>query len=63
MDVTREPSEDAAQLRDCLDDLVSITALPAKWTGDDPDQVVNTVLDALMRTLRLSFVCVRLNDL
>ena len=37
-------------------------ALPALSTGSEPGQVVSTLLDALLGTLRLAFVCVRLND-
>ena len=60
------PLESAAdevnRLRDCLNDLVSITALPALSTGAEPGQSVSALLDALLATLRLSFVRVRLND-
>jgi PAS domain S-box-containing protein len=54
--------EEVARLRGCLHDLVSITALPALWTSGEPAQIVSTLLDALLGTLRLGFVCVRLND-
>jgi PAS domain S-box-containing protein len=48
-------------LRDCLNDLVSITTLPALSTGGEPRQIVSTLLDALLETLRLAFAYVRLN--
>ena len=63
MDAPRESStEEVTRLRDCLNDLVSIMALPALSTGGEPDQIVSTLLDALLGTLRLAFVSVRLND-
>ena len=55
-------TEEVTRLRECVDDLVGIMALPALWTGAEPPQIVSTVLDALLQILRLSFVCVRLND-
>jgi PAS domain S-box-containing protein len=56
------PAEEGARLSGCLDDLATIMALPAQWTGSDPAQIVSTVLDALLGTLELAFACVRLND-
>jgi PAS domain S-box-containing protein len=63
MDALRESSiEEVTRLRACLNDLVDIMALPILSTGGEPDQIVGTLLDALLGTLRLAFVCVRLND-
>src|SRR3712207_2642446 len=63
MDAPRESAtEEVARLRGCLHDLASITALPALWTSGEPAQIVSTVLDALLGTLRLGFVYTRLND-
>ena len=63
MDALREPpAEDVARLRDCLNDLVSVMALPALWAGGEPPRIVATLLDALMGMLHLAFVFVRLND-
>jgi len=47
-------------LQRCINDLVSLLALPAVWSGGDPSQVLNTLLDALMRMLRLDLVAVKL---
>jgi hypothetical protein len=55
-------AEEAARLRGCLNDLVSILALPALWAGGEPPQIVGTLLDALLGMLRLAFVFVRVND-
>ena len=63
MDAPLESAADEiTRLRDCLNDLVSLTALPAQWTGGEPADIVSTLLDTLLDTLRLAFVCVRLND-
>ena len=61
MDELREsPADEAARLRGCLNDLVSITALPALWTGAGPRHVARTLLDALGEMLGPGFVFVRL---
>jgi PAS domain S-box-containing protein len=63
MDAPYESSaHEVTRLRDCLNDLVNITAPPARWAGDEPTQMVSTLLDALLGSLRLSFVVVRVND-
>ena len=63
MDTAREYSvEEATRLRDCLNDVASIMALPAQSTAGEPGHVVATVLDALLEMLPAAFVCVRLND-
>jgi PAS domain S-box-containing protein len=49
-------------LQRCINDLVSLLALPAIWSGGDPSQVLHTLLDALVRMLRLDLVSVRLTD-
>ncbi|PWT80566.1 MAG: hypothetical protein C5B57_12015, partial [Blastocatellia bacterium] len=63
MDTSLEPAADeTARLRRCLNDLVSIMALPAVGAGGEPPHIVGTLLDALLGMLRLAFVFVRLND-
>jgi hypothetical protein len=62
-DVTRpSPTEEVARLRGCLNDLANILSLPALKTGGEPADIVNSLLDALLGTLGLAFVSVRLND-
>ena len=56
------PSDDVTHLQRCINDLVSLLALPAIWSGGDPSQILHTLLDALLRMLRLDLVCVRLKD-
>jgi hypothetical protein len=61
MEVQHElASGDVRHLQRCINDLVSLLALPAIWSGGDPSQVLHTLLDALMRMLRLDLASVRL---
>jgi PAS domain S-box-containing protein len=63
MDVQPEhPTEEVKRLQRCMNDLVSLLALPAMWSGGEPSQIVRILLDALLGMLRLDFVYVRLND-
>jgi PAS domain S-box-containing protein len=55
-------SSEVKHLQRCINDLISLLALPAIWSGSDPSQVLQTLLDALMRMLRLDLVSVRLTD-
>jgi hypothetical protein len=56
------PAEEIKRLQRCINDLVSVLALPAIWTGGEPSQIVSTLLDALLGMLRLDLVYVRLKD-
>jgi len=63
MDVQPElASGEVKHLQRCINDLISLLALPAIWSGGDPSQVVHTLLDTLVRMLRLDLVSVRLID-
>ena len=53
-------SAEVKHLQRCINDLISLLALPAIWSGRDPSEVLHTLLDALMRMLRLNLVSVRL---
>jgi PAS domain S-box-containing protein len=55
-------SREVNRLEGCINDLISLLALPAMWSGGDPSQVLHTLLDALMRMLRLDLVSARLTD-
>src|ERR1041385_154422 len=63
-----DPSSQALEvqhLRRGINDLVSLLALPAIWSGSEPSepsQIVGTLLDAVLAMLRLEFVYARLND-
>jgi PAS domain S-box-containing protein len=53
------------RLRRGINDLVSLLALPAIWSGSEPSepsQIVGTLLDAVLGMLRLEFVYARLKD-
>jgi PAS domain S-box-containing protein len=53
-------AEEVKRLRRCINDLVSITSLPAVWTGGDHIGIVRTLVDALLPMLQLNFVYIRL---
>src|SRR5580658_10500378 len=55
-------ADEIKRLRRCINDLVSLFALPAIWSGAEPSQIVHTLLDALQRMLQLDLVYVRLRD-
>ena len=56
------PAEEIRRLRRCINDLVSVLALPATWTGGAPSQIVGNSLDALVSMLSLDFVYARLRE-
>src|SRR6266851_10166005 len=51
------------RLQRCINDLVSLLALPAMWSGTKPSDIVQTLLDSLLRMLDLDFVYVSLTNL
>ena len=53
-------ADEVKRLQRCINDLVSLFALPAMWSGREPSQIVSTLLDALLRMLQLDLVYVRL---
>ena len=55
-------TEEIRRLRRCINDLVSIVALPAVWTGGAPSQIVGNLLDALVSMLNLDFMYARLGS-
>jgi PAS domain S-box-containing protein len=63
VDAPREHLAQAdARLQAFLNDLAATMALLARWTDGDPPQIVRTLLETLLRTLSLDFVCIRLED-
>src|SRR5436190_1994265 len=50
------------RLKACLNDLISVQALPAIWSGGQPSQIVSALLDMLPEMLSLDFAYARLND-
>jgi PAS domain S-box-containing protein len=62
MEVQREtPEEQIKRLQRCINDLVSVLALPAMWSGSEPTQIVDRLLDALLGMLQLDLVYLRVN--
>jgi PAS domain S-box-containing protein len=55
-------AEEIRHLRRCINDLVSLLALPATWTGGAPSQIVGNSLDALVSMLSLDFIYARLRE-
>ncbi len=55
-------ADEIKRLQSCINDLISVLALPAIWSGSESSQIVGTLLDALLAMLRLDFAYVRLSD-
>lgn len=56
------PVDEVVQLRRRLNELASIMALPSVWAGGGPRTICSTLADALLGTLELAFVFIRLNE-
>jgi PAS domain S-box-containing protein len=59
---TLHPADEIIRLRRCINDLVSVSALPAVWSGGNPSQIASTLLDVLLSMLDLDLVYVQLKD-
>jgi hypothetical protein len=61
-----EPSDlvddEVGRLKACVNDLISVLALPAIWTGLEPRQIITALLDVLMGILRLDVVYAEVKD-
>jgi signal transduction histidine kinase len=57
-----DSAQEVKRLQRCINDLVSVLALPAVRSGGDPPQILNTFLDALMRILNVDFLYARVTD-
>jgi PAS domain S-box-containing protein len=57
------PADEIKRLQRCINDLASLLALPAMWSGSKPCDIVNTLLDSLIRMLDLDFAYVSLTNL
>lgn len=55
-----QPADEIKRLQRCINDLVSVLALPAVWTGSAPSQISATLVDALRSLLSLQLVYVGL---
>jgi transcriptional regulator with GAF, ATPase, and Fis domain len=54
--------EEVERLKACINDLISVLALPAMWTGQEPVQIVTALLDVLMGILRLDVMYAEVKD-
>jgi PAS domain S-box-containing protein len=50
-----QTTDEIKRLQGCINDLISIQALPAIWSGQESSQIVSTLFDVLVRVLRLDF--------
>src|SRR6266446_8857883 len=57
-----ESTAEIKRLQSCINDLISVLALPAIWSGSESSQILGTLLDVLLTMLRLDFAYARLND-
>jgi PAS domain S-box-containing protein len=54
-------ADEVKRLQSCINDLISVLALAAIWSGSESCQMLGTLLDSLLAILRLDFACARLN--
>ena len=57
-----QAANEIKRLRACINNLISVQALPAIWSGGQPPQIVGALLDMPPQMLGLDFAYVRLND-
>lgn len=57
-----DPAQEAKILQRCIGDLVSVLTLSSIWRGSEPAQIVQILVDVLLRMLSLDFAYVRLNE-
>src|SRR5713101_1398987 len=56
----KQTADEIRRLQGCINDLISLLALPAMWRGQESAQIVSTLLDVLVGMLRLDFAYARL---
>jgi len=57
-----QTADELKTLRACINDLISVLALPAIWSGEEPSRICRTLLDALLGMLRLDFAYIQLGE-
>ena len=62
METQQKTADEIKDLKACLNDLITVLALPAIWSIHEPFQIVSTLLEALVGMQRLDFAYVRLGD-
>ena len=59
---TEQKTDEIKRLQGCINDLISVLALPAIWNDHDQAHVLSTLLDVLSGMLRLDFAYARMKD-
>src|SRR5262245_3151569 len=59
---TKPATQEISRLRRCINDLASLLALPAMWTGRDCSHVISTLFAVLVGMLDLDFAYARITD-
>src|SRR5438132_10606847 len=57
-----QAASDIKRLKACINNLISVQALPAIWSGGQPFQIISALLDMLPKMLSLDFAYARLKD-
>jgi PAS domain S-box-containing protein len=57
--VAADAASEVKRLQHCMNDLVSVLALPSIWSGGDPGRILETSLDSLLGMLNLDFLFAR----
>jgi PAS domain S-box-containing protein len=57
-----QAANEIKRLKGCINNLISVQALPAIWSGGQPSQIVSALLDMLLEMLSLDFAYARLKD-
>jgi hypothetical protein len=59
---TEEITGEIKRLKSCINNLISVRALPAIWSGGKPSRIVSASLDMVPKMLSLDFAYARLKD-
>ena len=57
-----DPAQEIKRLQRCINDLVALLALPAVWSGKTPSQILEILLDTLLRMLSIDLICAHIKD-
>jgi len=55
-------ADEVKRLQSCINDLISVLALAAIWSGSESCKMLGTLLDSLLAILRLDFAYARLDE-
>ena len=54
-------ADEIKRLQGCINDLISVLALSALWSGREPSEMIRALLDGLLGMQRLDFAYARLS--